>query len=178
MVFNMMKELRAIGMTFVALSIASQAAALPFNNDMSDVQMKTGSIMRPKAPGSVPMGSVEQRLSFSDDLTGLKNPLEGDTLSTARGERLFQINCSPCHGNLMKIPYEQGAVSKKGGMMAAAPDLTLDMYRTNRTDGQIFKYIHFGGMAIMPGYGWKLSPTEHWDIVNFIRKAQTVVAKK
>lgn len=48
----------------------------------------------------------------------------------------------------------------------------MDMYKA-RTDGSIYATIHFG-IRLMPGHGWKLSPTEHWDIVNYVRSAQGI----
>jgi len=51
------------------------------------------------------------------------------------------------------------------------PDLINDYYR-QKSDGYLYGTIHFGGLAVMPGLGWKLSPEEHWDIINFIRQVQ------
>ncbi|MCB0331689.1 MAG: cytochrome c, partial [Bdellovibrionales bacterium] len=48
---------------------------------------------------------------------------------------------------------------------------------STKSDGHIFSYIHFGGVAIMPRYGYKLSPREHWDIVNYIRWMQKDFSK-
>jgi mono/diheme cytochrome c family protein len=150
-----------------------EALALPFNQDMSFGQdMPAGSIMRPRAPNTVPIGSLSWRIESREAALKLENPLRGDKDSTANGERLFAVNCSPCHGKYSTGPgegqsYKRGAVAN----YVPGPDIT-DPIIAAKPDGHFYGYIHFGGMAIMPAYGWKLSPTEHWDIVNYVRKVQ------
>ena len=100
----------------------------------------------------------------------MTNPVKADAASLAKGKRLFAVNCLPCHGDISKKPYQPGAVGKK--TLQTPPDLTLDTYKT-RTDGSIFATIHFG-IRLMPGHGWKLTPTDHWDIVNYIRNQQGI----
>lgn len=146
------------------------AYALPFNDDMVDVQKRTGTIMRQKAPGAVAVGMSEYYVPSREEAEKMTNPLKGDATSTANGKRLFAVNCLPCHGDISKKPYAPGAVGAKA--LQTPPDLTLDMYKT-RTDGSIFATIHYG-IRLMPGHGWKLSPTEHWDIVNYVRSSQGI----
>lgn len=153
---------------------AAGASALPFNSDMVDAQMRTGSVMRPSVPGTVSIGSLKNRVEDKAAAEKLTNPLVGDKDSPARGKRLFSANCSPCHANIEANPYVMSEAAKKG---MAGPNLSEAPY-DSRTDGNIYGTIHFGGMALMPGYGWKLSPTEHWDIINYIRVVQKAKAKK
>lgn len=143
------------------------AFALPFNSDMVDAQLRTGSVMRPSVPGTVPMGSLASRVENKAEAEKLTNPIKGDAESVARGKRLFAVNCAVCHSDITKTPWVPSVVGSKVG----APDLRADMY-VQRTDGNIYGTIHFGGMAIMPAYGWKLSPNEHWDLINYVRSAQ------
>ena len=152
---------------------ATSAVALPFNDDLVNSQIKTGQVMRPKAEGVVPRGMASLRLEKKEDAVSLSNPLKGDARSLASGEQLYRINCSPCHGDITAKPWATGPV----GMRLGAPDLSMAPY-TERSDGSLYGTIHFGGLAIMPGYGWKLSPTEHWDLVNYVRKAQELKAAK
>jgi mono/diheme cytochrome c family protein len=156
--------------SMAAVVAAGSAHALPFNDDMVDVQMRTGTIMRQKAPGAVAIGMSDYYVASPADAEKLTNPLKGDAVSTANGKRLFAVNCLPCHGDISKKPYAPGAVGAKA--LQTPPDLTADMYKT-RTDGSIFSTIHFG-IRLMPGHGWKLSPTEHWDIVNYVRSQQGI----
>lgn len=151
-------------------STMNEAVALPFNDDMVNVQKRTGVMMRPKVPGTVAVGMSQYHVASREAAEALSNPLKGDPMSIASGKRLFAVNCLPCHGDISKKPYEPGAVGKKS--LQTPPDLTSDMYKT-RTDGSIYATIHFG-IRLMPGHGWKLSPTEHWDLVNYVRSQQGV----
>jgi mono/diheme cytochrome c family protein len=157
--------------------------ALPFNTDMYHPQPMTGEVMRPKAANSVPLGSLERRIEKKEDAAKLTNPLKGDKLSIASGQRLFAINCSPCHGAYNAAGAQE---LRPVTSMIGAPDLSGSSYwdpQTDgalyggRSDGNIYGTIHLGGMAIMPAYGWKLSPTEHWDIINYLRSFQEAKRK-
>jgi len=145
----------------------STAAALPFNQDMVGGQPVTGQVMRPKAPNTVPLGAAADFVPSREEALTWQNPIKGDRMSTLNGQRLFQVNCSPCHGAYKDGEHTPGAVSN----VMPGVNLSLDMYKV-KPDGHFFGYIHFGGMAIMPAYGWKLSTTEHWDIVNYVRHIQ------
>jgi mono/diheme cytochrome c family protein len=151
-------------------ALVGGAHALPFNDDMVNVQKRTGVMMRPKAPGTVAIGMSGYHVGTREEAEALTNPLKGNARSTTNGKRLFAVNCLPCHGDISKKPYAPGAVGAKS--LQTPPDLTSDMYKT-RTDGSIYATIHFG-IRLMPGHGWKLSPTEHWDIVNYVRSQQGV----
>ena len=152
----------------IVLFAPASLFALPFNRDLVDVQIKTGAVMRPKDAESVPMGSLEHRVDTKEVALAMKNPFAGDKHSVVRGKRLFRVNCYPCHGDISKKPYVIGPVAQKAPMMAAAPNLSDPAIR-NKPDGHFYGFIHLGGMAIMPRYGWKLSPHEHWDIVSYIK---------
>lgn len=160
------------------LMVAGVAHALPFNTDMYDPQPKTGEVMRPKVPDTVALGSLDYRVESREAALKLENPLKGDTLSTLSGKRLFSIHCSPCHG----VYSEVGAYTASWfAPRVYAPDLSLPMYwdvEGGRTDGSVYGTIHFGSPStLMPAYGWKLSPTEHWDIVNYLRSFQKAKSK-
>ena len=160
----------ALVLSLASLVAVSEAIALPFNDDMVDVQKRTGTIMRQKAPGTVAIGMSEYYVPSREEAEKMTNPVKADAASLAKGKRLFAVNCLPCHGDISKKPYQPGAVGKK--TLQTPPDLTLETYKT-RTDGSIFATIHFG-IRLMPGHGWKLTPTDHWDIVNYIRNQQGI----
>lgn len=160
----------ALVLSLASLVAVSEAKALPFNDDMVNVQKRTGTIMRQKAPGTVAIGMSDYYVASREDAEKMTNPVKAGATSIANGKRLFAVNCLPCHGDISKKPYAPGAVGKK--TLQTPPDLTSDTYKT-RTDGSIFATIHFG-IRLMPGHGWKLSPTDHWDIVNYIRNQQGI----
>jgi len=164
------------GVLVGVLLIPALAFGLPFNKDMVDVQMRAGSTTRPSVPGTVALGSLSYRVESKAETEGMTNPIARDEASVQRGKRLFEVNCTPCHGwytngGNVKPPVAKGVAGENGYMGLPAPDITVDMYK-QRTDGFFYGTIHFGGMAIMPAYGWKLSPHEHWDLVNYVRHIQ------
>lgn len=162
--------------------VADAALALPFNSDMVDTQMKTGEVMRPKPLGSVPIGSLKNRVMTADEAAALTNPHPDDAGSIENGERLFMVNCLPCHGNIAVRPYKKGLVAEAivqniGVDMNKPPDITVEMYRRPQmSDGALYGRIHLG-FGMMYPVGWKLSEDEHWDLVNYVRKVQSDVAK-
>jgi len=161
------RAIKSLCIGTVLLLSASSAAALPFNDGMVDIQPRTGAIMKPKAPNSVPKGSLAYRIEDKTEAETLSNPLKGDKFSAKSGKRLYKVNCYPCHGDLEAVPYAPGPVASK---YLPTPDIGGEAYKT-RSDGNLYGIIHFGS-AIMPALGYKLSPTEHWDIINYVRSVQ------
>jgi len=155
----------------VALLAPSLVFALPFNDDMVHNQRGTNEVMRPTPKRGVPLGSLERYVATPEEAEALENPIEADEVSVFRGERLWNVTCSPCHGVYQNGEFER-AIALDSGLVYI--DFGLETYWDSEasgyrdlSDGFIFRYIHFGG-AIMPRYGWKLTITEHWDIVNYI----------
>jgi mono/diheme cytochrome c family protein len=108
--------------------------------------------------GSVP---VSGREIISQD-TEPKNPLAPNPASLAKGKALFAINCAMCHG---QTSADRGPVGKK--FNPPPPGLDHDLVQ-ERSDAHIFKAITFG-FGRMPPFRDKLSPSERWDLVNFLR---------
>ncbi|MCB0311456.1 MAG: c-type cytochrome [Bdellovibrionales bacterium] len=151
-----------------AIILPHLADALPFNDDMVDTQLRAGAIMRPKPEGSVAKGTLER---FVDPATAanLVNPKQSSRASVESGEMLFSVNCMPCHGDIKSPQWQTGPVGQKFSLKQP-PDISSGQYKS-RTDGQIFTAIHFGAGLMRP-VGWKLSMSETWDIVNYVRKVQ------
>lgn len=92
------------------------------------------------------------------------NPIPMSAASVAAGEKAFQANCVACHG----------ASGRGDGPMAQIlnpppADLTASHVDTH-TDGDIYGWVKNGypGSA-MPGFSDKLSETEMWQLVNYVR---------
>jgi len=148
-------------------AILSTASALPLNTDMFDTQPGKGQIMRPLPEDTVPIGSLGLQFESREDAAQLENPVAPDASSLASGKRLFSINCTPCHGSY-EGGYQPGEIARFG-----MPPINLAEERLKAmSDAYFFQFIHFGGLALMPAYGWKFSMEEHWDIVNYIRQIQ------
>jgi mono/diheme cytochrome c family protein len=146
------------------------AEALPFNQDMVNTQYSNGTIMRPAPEGAVSVAEANRWVGKKrEDALALTNTVPPSVESVSKGKRLYHINCSPCHGRMLEGEYVPGAVSQQ----VPGPNLFMAFYK-DRPDNHFFQFIYFGGMAIMPAYGWKFSIEEHWDIVNYIRSVQSV----
>ncbi len=112
---------------------------------------------------SVPVGGPWTKVEDRDAADNMTNPVPATKDSIAMGRALFMIYCLPCHG-------ESGKGDGLVGKVFATPpaDLTSDYVKNDLTDGWIWGTITFGSY-IMPRYGYDMSPTERWDVVNFMR---------
>jgi len=91
----------------------------------------------------------------------IKNPVAASADSTAAGKRVYTRMCSRCHG----------AEGKGDGTAATAPvpDLTDAKWDYGASDGEMFAVIHDGVSADMDGYAGRLSDTDIWNVVNYVR---------
>jgi len=91
------------------------------------------------------------------------NPLKSDASTLADGKKLFGSQCALCHG-------------KDGdGKGDLAQDMKLSMHDyhdpatlKDRSDGELF-YILSKGKGDMPGEGDRLSETQRWELITYIR---------
>jgi len=98
----------------------------------------------------------------------MKNPVASSPESIKAGQALFQKNCRFCHG----------ADAKGNGPMAPEgthpSNLTDDKWDRGSTDGEIFLVIRDGAgpKFDMKGYKSKMSETDIWNVVNYLRSLQ------
>jgi len=92
----------------------------------------------------------------------MKNPVKSDEASLTEGKALYAQTCKACHG----------AKGKGDGPKAANLDISCNDFTskafTSETDGSIFWKITEGRKP-MPAYKDKLSDSERWSLVNYIR---------
>ncbi len=93
----------------------------------------------------------------------IKNPVPYTPESVAAGRRIYARLCVRCHGPRGK---GDGGGAGAGGQPA---DLTDDTWEYGATDGEIFGVIHDGTSADMEAYAERISDTDIWNLVNFIR---------
>jgi mono/diheme cytochrome c family protein len=109
--------------------------------------------------------SAAQNPGGNPEAAKLKNPVQATSASVAKGKELFSKNCRFCHG----------ADAKGDGPMAPKDthpsDLTDAKWDRGATDGEIFAVIQNGAgpKFDMKGYKSKLTDTDMWNIVNFLR---------
>jgi mono/diheme cytochrome c family protein len=157
-------------LTLVCISLLpAVAGAWPWSRDMANqisVKPQHGpDSIRPFPQRSVPMAGTNTLMHVHDRDASMKllNPNPATAESVNRGRKFFQIFCTPCHG---KSGTGDGPVGEK--FLIRPFDLTADSEQKVLSEGYIFGTVAFGG-ALMPSYGNDLSPSETWDLVNYVR---------
>ncbi|KXK31696.1 MAG: DUF3341 domain-containing protein [Candidatus Omnitrophica bacterium] len=132
-----------------------------------------GRAMRPQVPGTVARGEA-----FADDHLN-KGLVHGQFAKTnalpvtetlaRRGQHLFGIYCSQCHG---LDGYGHGPVAVRAERLQegswVAPLSMHDQVVKDREDGHIFNTIT-NGIRTMPAYGDQITIRDRWAIVAYIR---------
>ncbi|MCC7417974.1 MAG: c-type cytochrome [Acidobacteria bacterium] len=93
----------------------------------------------------------------------LVNPVERSPTSIAAGRRIYQRMCERCHG-----PAGKGDGTSATGAEPPS-DLTDDLWAHGSTDGEIYTVIHDGSSIDMDGYAGRVSDTDIWNVVNYLR---------
>lgn len=95
----------------------------------------------------------------------MKNPVASSATSIAAGSALYAKNCRFCHGNDAK---GNGPMAPKDSHPS---DLTDTKWDRGATDGEIFLVIRDGAGPDMKMKGLKgrLSDTDIWNVVNYVR---------
>ena len=91
------------------------------------------------------------------------NPVPPTEASIATGRRTYRLLCARCHGPAGK---GDGGGAGAGGQPA---DFTDDTWEFGSSDGEIFAAIQQGTSADMESYAERISVTETWNLVNFLR---------
>ena len=111
---------------------------------------------------------VAQNPGGSPEAQKLKNPIASSPASIKAGQALFQKNCRFCHG----------ADAKGNGPMAPEgthpSNLTDAKWDRGDSDGEIFAVIRDGAgpKFDMKGYKSKMTETDIWNVVNYLRSLQ------
>ncbi len=95
-------------------------------------------------------------------LSSTPNPVSATVTSVETGNRLYQANCAACHG----------VDAQGGGPLADTTPIqppSLKAHLTQHTDGDLFYWITNGLPGGMPGWAATLSPTDRWNVVNYLR---------
>ena len=101
----------------------------------------------------------------SPDGKKMKNPVASSADSIAAGQALYTKNCRFCHG----------ADAKGNGPMAPKDthpsDLTDVKWDRGSTDGELFLVLRDGAGPDfkMKGYKGRMSETDMWNVINYIR---------
>lgn len=95
----------------------------------------------------------------------LKNPVKATPESIDKGRATFTKACRHCHGASAK---GDGPLAPKN---PPPSDLTDARWDHGASDGEIFTIITngVGGKSDMKGFKSLMTPTDAWNIVNFLR---------
>ncbi|HSU15570.1 cytochrome c [Longimicrobium sp.] len=136
------------------------------------------------APGAVasnsPMGDVPAHFG-SDKLDSaaatFRNPYSGGATEAVLrvGQTKFQNNCYVCHGpegagNGPIVQLAKGADGKTYSRFPGAPAIN-GAITAGRSDGYIYAVIT-AGRGLMPPYGPRLTETDRWAVVEYVRTLQ------
>ena len=114
--------------------------------------------------------------NFPPEMRDVKNPVEPTEASLASGEKLYNYNCAQCHG--AKGLGDGGVGAFWGGPKEATGGVVPQIGNAAAygdegayPDGFFYHNIQVG-KNLMPAFGYKLTPKQTWDIVNYLRKLQ------
>jgi len=116
----------------------------------------------------VTVGVAAQNPGGSPEARKMKNPVASSPESIKAGQALFQKNCRFCHG----------ADAKGDGPMAPEgthpSNLTDAKWDRGDSDGEIYAVIRDGAgpKFDMKGYKSKMTETDIWNVVNYLRSLQ------
>lgn len=98
----------------------------------------------------------------------IKNPVAATEQNLAEGKRLYNIHCSPCHGEkgegngqLVELPG-----GGDGPYTSRPPSYASRLPQVN--DGNMFYVVSYG-KNMMGGYGYQLSVNERWQVIHYIK---------
>jgi mono/diheme cytochrome c family protein len=91
-----------------------------------------------------------------------KNPVAVSESSIAAGQKIYVKRCVACHG---KTGNGDGPDAADLGIH---PAKLSDPLIREETDGELFWKITVGKKP-MPNYGSRLSPTDRWNVINYLR---------
>lgn len=105
----------------------------------------------------------------------IQDPLEHSAANLAEGKRLYDINCSPCHGEkgegngqLVELP------GGGDGPFTSRPQAYKTLLPPLK-DGAIFYSVSYG-KNMMGGYGFQLDVKERWQVIHYIKSLAGVTA--
>ena len=136
---------------------------------------------RSTAPTPAPNPGAANPASAGQGAGALKNPVAPTPESLAAGKRIYDSNCSACHGNMAQGAVRAGTVisiiEEQNGRQP--PDLTDDQWDHGSSDGDIFTAIKRGlPPTMMPGFDGGIPDNDIWSIVNYLRSLRAAEVRE
>lgn len=116
------------------------------------------------AEGALPVS----RPAYLDAPLNMVNPVPADQVSLQRGEILFNVHCSACHGrrgqgNGPIVDFWQPD---------ARPPANLTAERFGQYPDSLFYQVITQGVGGMPPLRENMNERQYWDVINFVRSLQ------
>jgi mono/diheme cytochrome c family protein len=139
--------------------------------------------LRQTVPGTVPvqspLGDVPPHFTqaqLDSAAATLQSPARGNAESLARGQVLYERSCSVCHGPAgagdgQVVRRVTGRDGKEYGRFPFAPPIN-GAATAARADGYIYAVVAVG-RGLMPSYGERLTHTDRWAVVEYVRELQS-----
>ena len=121
------------------------------------------------------MSAAAQKRGGDPKLAALKNPVPSNPASVKAGQALYGKNCRHCHGLRGR---GDGPLAPKNPSPA---DLTDAKWDHGASDGEIYSIILNGApapMSEMKPMKGTLTPTQIWQVVNYIRSLGAAASAK
>lgn len=133
---------------------------VPGCDDMHDqVSLQPQEAPRLSSPAQAVPISGKERLVFGQQLA---NPQPNSRESRQRGANLYAINCELCHGNKDAHP---GPVGKE---LNPPPPQLRDSHLAAYDVATLYQLMSLG-VGRMPPFQQRLTQTERWHLVNYLR---------
>jgi mono/diheme cytochrome c family protein len=163
LVFSLSLAVAVIFVTSFDLATTSSAQ----NANSSTTTNKNQNDSRSITPGAQQDFS-KNTWELPEDADKTRNPTAATPESVERGKALYldkaKGNCIFCHGET-----GAGNEANMAQLRRKPADLSNKEHMAEATDGELFWKISKGIRGIMPAGERKLSETERWDVVNYVR---------
>lgn len=126
-----------------------------------------GSLILTVASGLAVAGQETTPWEVPAEAKAVKNPVEGSPGAVEAGGALYEKHCVMCHG---ESGHGDGPATKF--IKPAPPDITTAEAKARMSDGELFYKITTGKKP-MPPMNRKMTETERWQVVHFVRTLQT-----
>ena len=146
------------------------ANTIPYGSipDDSSVRRNPAYLMSYVAKNHFTHDAAKWQEEFDRAGNEIKDPLPYTEENVSEGARLFNIQCTPCHGTkgdgagqLVELPG-----GGDGPFTSRPPDYKTRLPQVK--DGNIFYVVSYG-KNMMGGYGFQLSVKERWQVIHYIK---------
>jgi len=146
------------------------AGTIPYGYIPDDQKIKTNSallasyVMKNHYSYAIPDQDAERVRAGNE----IQDPLAHTAENLAEGKRLYDINCSPCHGEKGEGNGQLIELPGGGDGPFTARPMPYKTLLPPMKDGSIFYSVSYG-KNVMGGYGFQLSVNERWQVIHYIK---------